>query len=298
MKLCVGAVSRRVVEVAAAMRVPQIVASRRQVDIGGGYTGYDQASLVDHVKRLSGGKTQVVRDHGGPYQNGDPNDDWCASFDADVEAGFDVLHIDVCKVPRARQASVLQELVEQYSPRCPVEIGGERDTQAHLDSLINAVSEWHQFITAAVVDVGGYAWADRQRGSLRDVAWVLTQTSKYHAMGFETKAHNMDWAGDRLAYRTALDSYNVAPEFAQVEIDALLYVLPQDVVVQLLAYGYSTRKWERWFNDNEGTYIERARCALRYVLETNEVKIILDQYLTKQGEAFVRNAITDALIRG
>ena len=137
MRLCVGAASRRVVEEAARLRVCQVVASRRQAgEFTPGYTGHTSATLVQAVKDLSGGATLVVRDHGGPYQNGDEDDDWTAAFDADVDAGFDVLHLDVSLLPRGEQPAELARLCRRYGGRIAVEVGGERDPQEHLGMLL------------------------------------------------------------------------------------------------------------------------------------------------------------------
>ena len=131
MKLCAGAASRRVTEEAAKLRVAQVVASRRQVgEFAPGYTGYTSASLVQAVKELSGGATQVVRDHGGPYQNGDRDDDWAAALDADTDAGFDVLHLDVSALPWGEQPGELARLCGRYGGRIALETGGERDSRS------------------------------------------------------------------------------------------------------------------------------------------------------------------------
>src|SRR5262245_14331805 len=105
--IAVGAVSQRVVMVAANLKVPQIVASRRQVNESGGYIGWTPEQLVVIVRELSGGVTDVIRDHGGPFQDGSDDDDWERAFDIDVAAGFDGLHIDVSKLPREEQVEEL-----------------------------------------------------------------------------------------------------------------------------------------------------------------------------------------------
>ena len=115
MKLAVGAVSRRVVEEAAKLQVHQIVASRAQVNETGGYTGMTSRELVEIVKQQGNGKTEVVRDHGGPLQSGF-NDDGIESLQDDVNAGFDGLHLDVCKLPRADQPKTLRALIKQFAP--------------------------------------------------------------------------------------------------------------------------------------------------------------------------------------
>ena len=299
MRLCVGAVSRIVVEEAARLQVPQIVASRRQVDIGGGYTGYDQQALVDVVKELSDGATAVVRDHGGPYRNGDPDDDWLRSFDSDVAAGFDALHIDVCDLPQDDQIEALDSLCHRYANTVDIEVGGERDSQEWLDELLE-VALRQCTPTYAITCVGGHAHADRQAGYRKSVTQVLDVTRQYHELGVQSKAHNMDWMGRRFDYADALDAYNVAPEFAQVEMDAWFRLMDADDVDMVLKYAYTlgASEWRRWFDEGEGTYYERARCGARYLMTMPVVTEIFDKYTGTDIESRVRNEVRDAIALG
>jgi len=286
MKLCVGAVSRRVVEEAAKLQVHQIVASRRQVDIGGGYTGLDQKELVELVSELSDDKTDVVRDHGGPGQ-GAQYDDGTDSLDADVEAGFDGLHLDVCKLPSGVQETALRTLVRRYRYSANIEIGGEHDSQEWNERLREASGIEPNYL---VIGFNSFVWADRQIGRPLPPDEVKKISERY---GFRTKIHNADWLGYRKQYGDAVGAYNIAPEFARVEIDALLTVLPFGTARSLLTRAYASEKWGRWFNTDEGTWDERARCALRYII--NDVNM---PGITSDMEEYVRSSIRDALIRG
>jgi len=296
MILCVGAASRRVVEEAAMLQVPQIIASCRQVAPGGGYIGLDPMQLVRAVDDLSGGKTDVVRDHGGPYQNGDPNDDWVKELNGDVDAGFNVLHLDVCKLPQEEQEAELLSLCGRYKNSVDIEVGGERDPQEWLDVLLNTAMR-ECIPTFAILDVGGYIMEDRQRGTPRPVSWVEDHTARYNKRGTRTKAHNMDWMGDRRRYAGVLDAYNVAPEYGAVEVDAWLLVLDPMNATKLLNAGYDSGHWSRWFGPHQGTQFDRAKCGLRYMLEDGGVKRILET-AGEGGDDFVRGCIRDVLLAG
>lgn len=294
MKLCVGAASRRVVEEAADLGVAQIVASRRQVgEFAAGYTGYTSATLVQVVKDR-GGVTQVVRDHGGPFQNGDRDDNWVAAFDADVDAGFDVLHLDVSKLPANMQCVELTRLCERYRGKTGIEVGGERDRQAWLDVLLKTALGVCQ-PQAAVAAFGGHIWADRQCGQLVGLRKAKALCDEYAACRVDVKAHNLDWMGGRWAFLGALGGFaNVAPEFGNVEIDAWLHVLPHAQGQQVLYSGYASGGWRRWFGDGEGTWLERARAGLRYQLESPAVAAVLNRH----DDTYVREAIRDAISHG
>lgn len=294
MKLCVGAASRRVVEEAAKLQVAQIVASRRQVDSGGGYTGFDQEKLVETVAKLSDGQTRVIRDHGGPKQ-GAVEDDGLESFDADVAAGFHALHLDVCKLPRHAQMLALQDLIDRYGEYVAIEIGGERDDWTWTQILLDTVLCASVTPTVCVVDVGGWAYADRQRGNFLTQPQIIERTNVLKGYNVQSKAHNMDWVGNRVSrFGPYLDYYNIAPEFGALEVDAWLYTVSHAAAVVLLNMGYDSRKWERWFMLNEGTKLERAKCGLRYLLETDQVKKILEHY----DDKYVRAVISDAIAAG
>lgn len=293
MQLCIGAASRRVIEEAAKLGVYQIVASRRQVgETAPGYTGLTSASFAELVRKLSVERTQVVRDHGGPYQSGNPNDDWEFAFDADVAAGFDTLHIDVCKLPPNEQPVILTQLCQKYQDQARIEIGGERDSQEHLNMLMTCVLRVCQ-PKAAVADLGGHIWADRQYGALIPAQRARDLGSQYASAGVMIKAHNCDWIGGRRDY--FLDGlYNVAPEFGNIEVDAWLRLLDYADAQDIMNWAYTTGDWTRWFNVGEGTTFERSRAALRYHLETPRVKGILEAY----DDLYVRETIRDAILRG
>lgn len=293
LRLCVGAASRRVVEEAAKQRVAQIVASRRQVgESEPGYTGLTSKTLTELVRDLSGGATTVVRDHGGPYQNGDLADDWTAALDADADAGFDILHLDVSNLPRTEQPAELVRLCERYAGRCGLEVGGERDEQAHLLTLLDAALTVCRPHTA-VIAVGGEIRGDRQHGYLIPAAHARPIVNRYAFHKVAAKAHNLDWLGGRQSYDLP-GFYNVAPEFGNVEADSWLRFLPRSQANAILNIAYESGAWRRWFTDTDGTLFERSRCALRYHLESPDIARVLSRY----DDHDIRVAVGDAIRAG
>jgi hypothetical protein len=295
LKLCVGAVSRRVVEEAAKLQVHQIVASRRQVDVDGGYTGYDQRELVEVVKKLSDAKTQVIRDHGGPFQGG-TNDDGVDSLAFDVAAGFDALHIDVCELPHDDQIDALRALLTRFRYESPIEIGGEHENQDWNNELLDATLHMGIIPSYTVIGCGTYVWADRQCGNLYHPTTFQYLTRHARNYKIPTKVHNFDFVGNRKAYAAKVDTYNIAPEFGMVEVRAILTILGIDDAVDLLHYAYDSDAWRRWFHDDEGTWQERAECAIRYVLEDYEAKRYMQ--LDERQESYVRRCVRDAITYG
>lgn len=266
MRLCVGATSRLVVEEAARARVAMVIASRRQVNAAGGYTGLTQRQVVEIVEELGDGATIVARDHGGPGQGGSPiaTDNWAYELSADVEAGFKMLHLDVSQLPRSEQPEALRRAVDHLKGTgVQLAVGGERDSQPHILKLLAAV---RGDVDHAVIALGGHVWADRQRGHLRTTPNVAFTMEDYRGLGVTSIAHNLDFTGGLDRYAHLVDYGNVAPELGVVETDAWLRALPTHVGRELLGAAYATRAWERWFDAGrgEGSWFERARCALRY----------------------------------
>lgn len=295
-KLCVGAVSRRVVEVAARLQVPQIVASRRQVDTSKGYTGMTQWELVDLVRNLSKGQTAVVRDHGGPLQ-GWGGDDGVASLDADVTAGFDGLHLDVCRLSVQDREPALFELAKRYRNHPHLEVGGEHDAWLHNIDLYWAAHNAGARPKWIVAEAGTFVWAERQRPVMEPLTSVVVQSLEAHRHGLRLKAHNADFMlRSRSEVISVVDAYNLAPELAVVELDALLMVLPCSRGTALLEQGYLLAEWKRWFDEDQGTWFERARCGARYILEDPAIREITK--LDAASEEFVRRRIEHAIKNG
>lgn len=299
MDLCVGATSRLVVEEAARLKVPQIIASRRQVNAAGGYTGMTQPELTQVVAELSGGATAVIRDHGGPFQGGDPSDlHWEDELDADVAAGFSGLHLDVSAVPRADQVALLQRLAGKYGSAggVAIQVGGERDSQAWLYVMLAAALEAGVRPTHCVAALGGHAFGDRQCGEMISPQEARHITNSYHALGVSSVAHNMDFC-DRGKYASSVDAVNVAPELGVIETDAWLRAVPPAAAGELLRLGHESQRWLRWFPGAAGTRLERARCGLRYIWAAL-LPDLRQRDWYPLAEEYVRQEVRDAISAG
>lgn len=294
--LCVGAVSRLVVEEAAKLGVAQIIASRRQVNRDGGYTGMTQEDLVKIVREHApSGTTIVVRDHGGPYQNGDRDDDWVRELDEDVKAGFNGLHLDVSKLPRHEQISELQPLIAAYAD-VSVQIGGERDEQEWLFTLLAAALKTGVVPTHCIIAAGGHAHADQQCGNAISTRAAHTITECYHALAVKSVAHNCDWLPGR--HQLEIDAINIAPEYGVVEMEAWLNNIPQREITALLDAGYESGAWNRWFSGHEGTRYERARCGMRYIWFSKLLPRLQQESWYSDAESAVRVLVSDHIAQG
>lgn len=258
------------------------IASRNQVDadkFGAGYvSGWDQHRFVKAIKDMAEkigyeGLYYVCRDHGGPWQRDEerraklPVDEAMAlgleSYFVDLDAGFDLLHIDPTKDPDFAEGTVpmdivldrtvtLIEKVEEYrkAHNMPV-IGYEVGTE-ETNGGLTGVDAFEVFIkrlcemlkaknlptpnfivgqtgtlTRLTENVGHY--------STENAAKLAKLSAEY---GMELKEHNGDYLPDDiLLMHPALkvSSSNVAPEFGTVETRA--YLLLAEMEERLAGLG-------------------------------------------------------------
>ncbi len=244
------------------------IASRNQVDLkslGGGYvSGWDQQAFVRAIQSTAQalgytGQYYICRDHGGPWQRDEERKAalpeaqamsiGLTSYLADVDAGFDLLHIDPTKDPHIsgtlpmdvvlRRTVDLIAQVEAYIhakglPPIGYEVGteetnggltGEKEFQQFIDVLCLMLKEkglpTPNFIvgqtgtlTRLTENIGTYSVDNARR---------LSRIASEN--GMELKEHNSDYLPDEtLLMHPALGvgSSNVAPEFGVVETQAYL----------------------------------------------------------------------------
>ncbi|MBN1674294.1 MAG: class II D-tagatose-bisphosphate aldolase, non-catalytic subunit [Kiritimatiellae bacterium] len=285
------------------------IASRNQVDLrslGHGYLmgGMDQAAfvaLLHETSRTIGfdGPLYVCRDHGGPWQrnvelNGKyPVDRAMAiareSFRADIEAGFNYLHIDPTKCPfpssRAELCARTVEILEYCEAVRRARGNGAIDYEVGSEDIQGGLTSRQDFeaflrdLTAALDDAGlpQPTCVVGQTGTLcrmdRNVGrfdWKRTEELAGLAMacGVGFKEHNGDYlsaASCRIHPTIGVTGMNVAPEFGLVETDALLALTELEAKLVregwlaagaasnlrplLLARTFTNSPWPKWMSD-------------------------------------------------
>lgn len=282
--LCVGVISRNIVDAVIELSnesgVPLVlIASRRQVEIeefGGGYANeWTPGGFADYVReRDAGGKILLARDHGGPWQSeghngehppyGEELDLAMMSLEADIEAGFDILHLDPGRgvddahtSPMTFFTDVTKELyvrceaVAQRAGKSPVfEVGTDEGTIGSLffqeQYFEDFIGEIIPFCEESGFDAPGFlvvpshtrVMESRNIGTLQNRILThgdLEKNSPFSRLidtshDFDTllKVHNADYLhSDVLSWfaKKSVDSLNVAPEFGVVESRALVRIL-------------------------------------------------------------------------
>ncbi len=313
--LGVGPVSelavRATFEACLAHKCPPIfIASRNQVDLaalGHGYLmgGMDQKAFVDLLHRTSQqvgykGPIYICRDHGGPWQRNAELDGKYPvdqameiarqSFRADIEAGFNYLHIDPTKCPHPFTQENLVDWTVQlvaYCEKARVELGrdeidyevGTEDIQGGLttpatyESFLQRLTAkldaaYLPLPTCVVGQTGTLCKVDHNVGHFdRHSTAELVKVAAKYGVGF--KEHNGDYlsaATCRIHPELGVTGMNVAPEFGLVETDALLALadLESKLVMEgwleaaasshlralFLEKTFATSPWKKWMTDD------------------------------------------------
>jgi hypothetical protein len=309
-----------------------LIASRRQIDsteFGGGYVNnWDTRSFSEYVNfHDKRGRILLARDHGGPWQNSkevearlslrDALTSAKLSFAADIDAGFQVIHIDT-SVDIHGHVTVdegldrlfeLYEFCSRYSRKNDksviFEIGTEEQTgstnsPADLEVTIKRIFEFcdyndFQKPTFVVIQAGTRVMEMRNVGTFESPLRVELEVpaeiqlpkmieicNKY---GVLMKEHNTDYLSNeslRWHPRLGIHAANVAPEFGVCETKALVNIgLDYDMkseVDELLSISFESRKWDKWMiPESRATDFEKALIAGHYVFGQTEFISVVER---------------------
>ncbi|WDE09315.1 class II D-tagatose-bisphosphate aldolase, non-catalytic subunit [Thalassomonas viridans] len=278
-----------------------LIASRRQIDsceFGGGYVNnMDTATFADYVRaRDKDKKIILARDHGGPWQQPvevnkglnlkEAMASAKRSYMADIDAGFEVLHIDPSIDIFAEPSTdeVLERIFELYefcwSYACQqgrqisFEIGTEEqssntDTLKELDYTIDKTLKFCEknqlpkpkFVVAQTgtrvmedMNVGVVSQSNllleddnAHRQSINEVIHICNKH------GIMLKQHNTDYLDSQTLSQhpqLGLHAANVAPEFGVCETNALVKILEKYGLDTLrddfLTLSHDSGKWQKW----------------------------------------------------
>ena len=296
---------RAVLELADEKDFPiMLIASRNQVDsdeFGHGYVcDWDQDRFVADVEAIQkeigfNGLCYLCRDHGGPWQRDEerraalPVDkamELCIrSYKHDIDAGFDLLHIDPTKDPEFamgtvpfdivinRTVEIMEELEKYRKEKGLPEIGYEAGTE-ETNGGLTSVDAFGNFIEELVARLNSRGLAAPeyvvgQTGTLtrltenvghfnRDNAIKLSENALKHNVG--VKEHNGDYLADKIILEhpyLGVTAMNVAPEFGVVETRAYLELaaaeernVPESersgLVEKMSKHAVLSERWRKW----------------------------------------------------
>lgn len=318
------------IELANDYKVPLIlIASRRQIDsadFGGGYVNNMTTEqfanyVIDTDKK---GNIILARDHGGPWQSEKEKalglslrramESAKVSFKADIEAGFQIIHIDpsvdIHGAPSADE--VLERIYELYeycwaeaqkrNQEIVFEVGteeqsGSTNTQEELEYILTNLQNFCRrnrlpLPSFIVIQTGTRVMETRNVGSFDSpvrianelpaeiqVPKVIEICNQY---GIFIKEHNADYLSDEALQwhpRLGIHATNVAPEFGVAETRALISMLEENgmnaLAERFLQLALDSAKWKKWMlPDTKATDRDRAIIAGHYVFAKKECEEI------------------------
>jgi len=309
-----------------------LIASRRQIEtgtLGNGYVNNWSTEEFAHYV-LDGdkkGRVILARDHGGPWQGSLDLEEELgirnamasakASFEADIQSGFQVVHIDPSVDIHSEPSvdEILDRVFElyEYCWMCAQRLGNEilfeigteeqtssTNSQEELEYVLTSVRDFCKknalpmpfFVVAQigtkVVELKNVGSLDSPVRTSDDIPAEI-QVPKIieicNRNDIFLKAHNTDYLSPetlRWYPRLGVHAANVAPEFGVVETRAFVATLKQYKLDQLLneflELSFNSRKWEKWLvKDSVATDIEKSIMAGHYIYATDEFKAIKDQ---------------------
>lgn len=275
------------------------IPSKNQVDYAGGYvnrwTTREFAEFVTSMRgRYPESEVRICRDHCGPGFNGTSElADTYRTIEADIECGFDLIHIDFCHYPGTREERLeaARKAVEHCLSRNPnisLEIGTDENEGMNfsistMSELEEEISYFRRFCSPAfyVVQTGTLVRELSQVGQfnsgfIREVREVL------RAHGLRLKEHNADYlSAKEIGRRKGLvDAMNIAPQLGAIQTGLVL--------TKCLVYGvdsasfidevYRSGKWRKWLrNHGDGDPYLCANIAGHYVYTGDSYRRMIEQ---------------------
>ncbi len=314
------------IELAEQYKTPlMLIASRRQIDseqFGGGYVeNWTTKGFADYVIEKDINKNIILaRDHGGPWQNEleknqnmnlkDAMQSAKDSYQADIDAGFHMLHIDpsvdIHSQPNVDQ--ILERVYELYdfcwsyaqqkNQDIIFEIGteeqsGSNNTQEELEYTLEKMDQFCKtnkipFPSFVVIQAGTRVMETRNVGTFDSPMRVANELppeiqipkminicNKY---GIFMKEHNTDYLStDSLRWqpRLGIHAANIAPEFGVAETRAFINILEEnsqnDLLDEFLRISYDSKKWAKWMlNNSSASDRDKSVIAGHYVFSSDE----------------------------
>lgn len=354
--LHVGPMSGNVIKAVSAFAQAKswpvcLIASRRQIDsqaFGGGYV--DGLSTERFAERLRdavrGGHVILARDHGGPYQRSDEEglsfdealNNAERSYRADIESGFNIIHIDPEKCIKADDPKALElftDLTQELLSRCYriLDKAGRSDVRFEVGSdegvgMGFVPDQWAEFLEkiktfcseqgrpqpiAIAVPLGTKVKEMENIGGLalnpQDPFWtkrVQAMREIAERFGIKLKLHNADYISEEVLkkYRElGVEQINVAPELGVLETRALLSFLRSHHMEKqaeaFLSIAYRSRKWERWLKPgSKASDEEKSVIAGHYVFSAPECLQLFQEIKAHPAASQLESHLTDAITDG
>ncbi len=306
-KLGVGPMSPEIVEAVFSYsektgKPLMLIASKNQIDWDGGYCGAwttaEYAEFIGQMKnKYLSSKVYICRDHCGVGFKNDEIYDVYKTIDADLENGFNLIHIDFChfkgsyeKILESSKKAI--EYILKKNPKILLEIGTDENTGEFKEDL-GRVEEQMKFFTELapikffVTQTGSLVKETEQVGSFNKVyiEKIRKLADKYQ---INLKEHNCDYttAADIAKRKGLIDAVNVAPQYGVIQTMLTLqkaYTYGIDAG-DFLNDSYKNGKWEKWLYKNDSS--NKQFCAIiagHYVFANTPYQKLFEKISEKEN---------------
>jgi hypothetical protein len=232
----------------------------------------------------------LCRDHCGPGFKSGP-EDYYETVETDIEAGFDLIHVDFCHLQADHQEKLekSKDLIKHIQVRdkdMMFEIGTDENVgtaEVDLARIENDIDFFLSFCNPEfyVVQTGSLVKEINQVGNY-DEALVEGIAALLHHKGIRLKEHNADYLffGDLKQRRNIVDAINIAPMLGVLQTNYVLYrcLIHGFDTTDFLNKSYESGRWKKWLykNNNENKYL----CSLaagHYVFSSDEYRYLIDR---------------------
>ena len=272
-----------------------IIASRNQVDYDSGYVCTTQ-ELADMVKAYNSPNILLCRDHCGTgFSDLDHGLTADAGLDRvlttirnDIEAGFDLIHIDVSRI-RENQFEIAAKLIDyavSLNPKIKLEFGSEDNTGLDIDSSLSRIDSQLEFLqrykenVVFFVTQTGSLTKNNQAGNF-DIQRNKEIAEQIHSAGFLFKEHNADYFEEQdieNRISAGVDSLNIAPQLGVIQTTLLKEFITeqnQDLWDNFVELVYTNNKWQRWVSAGETSREVAVLAAGHYHFNSDEYRSII-----------------------
>jgi hypothetical protein len=304
-KLAIGPMSTEIIQAVfefsnANCKQMMLIASKNQIDHSGGYVnGWNTRQYSDFINHLKieypNSDVVVCRDHCGPGFNGSYLlEDTYRTVEADVEAGFDLIHVDLCKSKTSRDDKLklsrnVVEYIYSISPSTKVEIGTDEIGSVDYDigSIEQDLDFFLQFCKPEfyVVRTGSLVKENRQVGNF-EIKNVISLHESLNKRDVKLKEHNADYLNDyQIRQRKGIvDAVNIAPQLGVVQTEYCLkqcekYNVSTDEFKNI---SYKSQAWKKWMIDDRDDKEQCVLLAGHYNFSSDEYKRMIDQLVVHQ----------------
>lgn len=270
-----------------------IIASRNQVDADSGYV-MNTSDLSKQLEQYSRRNLWLCRDHCGPYfldaekdlSSVDAIEATKKTIAADIEAGFDLIHIDTSRIGNGY--SIAEDLIKfslDMNPNIRFEFGTEENVgvAAGIQKYADDVKFAAQFpnMEFVVAQTGSLTTEDRQAGSF-DVDVVAKLVGFANEAGVKLKEHNADYLTPeqiQLRRQVGVHALNIAPQLGVMQTRILRKAAQEadandawnNFGTAVLASG----KWKKWIDGGDDQ--KKIDIAGHYLYNSFEYRELIKQ---------------------